>query len=391
MILLLKNYSWKNYLKKYPLYDYFPRLKEALAQVTLGDFPTPVEHLDRFGVIVGAKNIYIKRDDLSGMLDQRCNKKLFGGSKIRKLEFILGDALTHNAKTVVTLGSAGSNHAVATAVCAQLVGLRSISMLKPQPNAYNVRRNLKLMHHYGSQIRMFSDKTMREKAVTQLFVDNKKISADNQDALYFIPTGGSCPLGSIGYVNAAFELKEQIDHGLMPKPDYMYVAAGSLGTAIGLMLGMRAAQLDITIVLITVEPYDRQELNQNFTQLFNTTNALLNNFDDTFPLFEIDPTTIHIVDSMAGSEYGLFTYEAQQMIHLLYDSHRIILDGTYTGKACAGMMHDIKMRGLQDSIILFWNTFCGQDFSDSTSAIDYKSLPSSVHQYFEDDVQEFDQ
>jgi len=71
---------------------------------------------------------------------------------------------------------------------------------------------------------------------------------------YFIPTGGSTPLGALGFVNAAFELKEQIDAGILPMPDYIYVACGSVGTTVGLLLGCKAAQLPIKIIAVAVEP-----------------------------------------------------------------------------------------------------------------------------------------
>lgn len=124
-----------------PRSGYFPLLRDKVPYVSLGEFPTPVEKLDRLGEDIGLDHLYIKRDDLSG--------KVYGGNKIRKLEFLLGHALRTEVKEVLTFGFAGSNHAVATAIYAQQVGLKSISMLMPQPNAYYLRRNL-LMSHYCS-------------------------------------------------------------------------------------------------------------------------------------------------------------------------------------------------------------------------------------------------
>lgn len=124
-----------------PLFKQYPLLEDKLPYVALGDFPTPVEKLDRLGADIGVDHLYIKRDDLSG--------KVYGGNKVRKLEFLLGHALRTEVKTVLTFGFAGSNHAVATAIYAHHVGLKSISMLMPQPNAHYPRRNLLMGYYCG--------------------------------------------------------------------------------------------------------------------------------------------------------------------------------------------------------------------------------------------------
>ena len=127
-----------------PLFEQYPLLQEKLPYISLGEFPTPIQRLDQLGAKLKIGQLYIKRDDLSG--------KIQGGNKIRKLEFILGSALRSGAKEVITFGGAGSNHALATAIYAQQVGLKSISMLMPQPNANYVRRNLAMSHYYGAEL-----------------------------------------------------------------------------------------------------------------------------------------------------------------------------------------------------------------------------------------------
>ena len=104
-----------------PLFEHHQALARKLPYVSLGEFPTPVQKLDQLGRQLGLDNLFIKRDDLSG--------KVYGGNKIRKLEFILGDAVRNKAKEVLTFGSVGSNHALATAIYARQLGLKSISML----------------------------------------------------------------------------------------------------------------------------------------------------------------------------------------------------------------------------------------------------------------------
>jgi len=117
-----------------PLFKQYPSLKEKLPYAQLGEFPTPILRLNQLGKEVGAEQLYIKNDGVSG-LD-------YGGNKIRKLEFIMGEALRKNAKAVLTFGFAGSNHALATAVYAHKLGLQCISILLAQPNAQYLRKNL---------------------------------------------------------------------------------------------------------------------------------------------------------------------------------------------------------------------------------------------------------
>ena len=132
-----------------PLFEHYHLLAHKLPYVSLGEFPTPVQKLNQLGRQLGLDNLFIKRDDLSG--------KVYGGNKIRKLEFLLGDALRIGAKEVLTFGSAGSNHALATAIYARQLGLKSISMLVPQPNAHYVRRNLLMSYHCGAELHLYSN------------------------------------------------------------------------------------------------------------------------------------------------------------------------------------------------------------------------------------------
>jgi 1-aminocyclopropane-1-carboxylate deaminase/D-cysteine desulfhydrase-like pyridoxal-dependent ACC family enzyme len=132
-----------------PLFEYHPELAIKLPYVSLGEFPTSVQKLDQLGKHIGLNNLFIKRDDLSG--------KAFGGNKIRKLEFILGKALRSKVNEVLTFGSAGSNHALATAIYAKKLGLSSISMLLPQPNAYYVRRNLLLSYSCQAELHLLTN------------------------------------------------------------------------------------------------------------------------------------------------------------------------------------------------------------------------------------------
>ena len=127
-----------------PLFEQYPLLNEKIPYVPLGEFPTPIKHLRQLGNKLGTDSLYLKHDGLSS--------QIYGGNKVRKLEFLLGDALRQGAKEILTFGFVGSNHALATAVYAQRLALKSISILLAQPNAQYVRRNLLLSHVSGAEI-----------------------------------------------------------------------------------------------------------------------------------------------------------------------------------------------------------------------------------------------
>lgn len=198
-----------------PLFKQYPQLGEKLPYISLGEFPTPVQELQRLGMELGVGHLYIKRDDLSG--------RLYGGNKPRKLEFILGDVLRSGVKEVITFGGAGSNHALATAIYARQAGLKSISMLMQPPNARYVRRNLLMSHCCGAELHSCGARLESVWNMPLVYLATiYQLLRCRLKSGYFpklIPPGGSSPLGVIGFVNAALELKEQIANGDMLEPD----------------------------------------------------------------------------------------------------------------------------------------------------------------------------
>jgi len=371
------------------LFTKYPQLKTAIPHIPLCDLPTPIIKLQVFGDFIGCKNVYMKRDDLSG---KKTNNgfHLYGGNKPRKLEFLLADSLQHGAKTIITYGCAGSNHALATAVYAHELGLKSILMLKPQPNSYVVRQNLLLDTYYGAQLQFFPDNIERDKAADELL----KTDVD----AYLIPTGGSNATGALGFVNAGLELAAQIKAGEISEPDFIYVASGSCGTAAGLLLGIQAAHLKSQLVAVCVEPEEeKDEFLVKIQDLFMQTNQKLHALDSSFPLLEFPAEDLILNKRFCGTEYGLYIPEAAAAMKLFATLEHIQLEGTYSAKPIAAIiddaLHENTTRGgevygdIRDKTILFWNTYCGVDYSYLTNGYDYRNLPTTFHVYFEEDVQ----
>lgn len=345
----------------------------GIPYLKLGKFPTPIHEATELAKQAGISALYIKLDSLSG------KPGLFGGNKVRKLEFLLADALVHNARTVLTFGCAGSNHATATATYAHHVGLKTILMLLPQPHSDIVKRNLMLNHQAQAKMHMSETNNLRAAATITQCAAHKQTYGSFP---YVIPTGGSCPLGTLGFVNAMFELKDQIEQGLLTEPDHIYVALGSAGTIVGMLIGAQLAGIKSTIHGITVFPENKQGFFTGLIQtLFDQTVALLRSHDATIPNITLAGNKYTLIYDAAGKEYAEPTGEGTAAQLLLKNLEGIDLDPVYSAKAFAGMLEHSKQRV---GTILFWNTFYATH-EDPTLWKNYDQLPLCLHKYFSDD------
>jgi len=369
-----------------PLMRRFPGLPQVLPRVCLTELPTPVQRLDRLASDLGIENLYIKRDDCTGVR--------YGGNKPRKLEFLLAAALSAGATHVLTYGAAGSNHALATAVYAERVGLKCISLLMSQPNATYVGRNLLMAHKCGAELHACGGSL--ESAATRLRMTGATVRVMARHRLRTgrtpvrIPPGGSSALGTVGYVNAALELADQIGTGELPEPDVIYVACGTLGTAAGIMYGLQLAGLrsHIVGVQVTTGTYVNDAA---MIRLADQTGRLLHSMDNSVPCFACAGQPFEIRKAFCGPRYAAFTREGMAAVRLVRDVEGVKLDGTYTGKTFAALIHDAAEARLRRSNVLFWNTLNSRDFSDEIKGMDYRALPGQFHRYFEEPVQPLDQ
>ena len=359
-----------------PLFERYPTLAEKIPRLSFGEFPTPVERLVGISRRLERDDLYIKRDDLTS--------RVYGGNKVRKLELLLADALRQGTLRVITSGGAGSNHALATAIYGEKAGLKTALMLFRQPNSYSVRHNLmmnlasgaELIHHdtYQEHTQAF-EKTVRQYE-----------SADGK-APYVIPLGGSCPMGAIGYVNAGLELAAQISAGELPPPSRIYLALGTMGTAMGLLLGLKAAGVKTNLQAVRAVPTYVASIDKCHL-LFDQTKELLREMDPSFPSCTLEPEDLTLRQEYFGEKYGLFTPEAVAAARLLRESDGTILDGTYTGKAGAAFLADIRSNS--DGPVIFWNTKNSRPLPNEAMAADYRLLPVPFHCYFNEPVQPLD-
>lgn len=357
----------------FPLSRHFPRLGN-LPRTPLLACPTPVSSLHRLATVLGSAPITIKRNDhLDGV---------YGGGKLRQLEFHLGEALQAGADVVLTSGSVGSNHVLATALAAGRLGLRTRAMLIPQPGSSLVRRNLLLTHQHGAELVPFATGTSMRTESEATRAQVQHLAAEGH-RVHVIPFGGSGGHGVLGHVSAGLELADQIRDGTVEEPARIYVAAAFGTTAAGLLLGLRAAGIRSRLVAVRVVERAFFDESRMFESLQNSV-ALLRSLDPDFPLLAFTSNDVEVRHEFAGRAYGEPTQEGAHAARLLGEHEGIALDACYTSKAFAAIVEDAARRRDGDAGVLFWHSGNGCDTSRGVSGLDHRTLPRLLHHYFEE-------
>ena len=356
-----------------PLFERFPGLRAGLALVRLAVLPTPVRPLAGLSAAAAGSDLWLKDDGPSS--------PHYGGNKVRKLELLLAAARGAGARTVLTFGYAGSNHATATAVHAARLGIRSISILLPQQNAAYLRRNLLVSAAVGAELHEYPSTSA---LVAGCALAMLRCSLREGRRPYVIAPGGSSALGTVGFVNAAFELAGQVEAGLLPLPGLIYAAAGSLGTVVGLGIGLAALGLPTRIVGVRV--VERRFVNPSRAlALWRKTVALLRAHDASFPDVGDPGERLALRDECFGGLYARQTPEAAEARRLARKLEGLELDVTYTAKTLACVLADARAGRLADTPVLFWNTCNSSDLSRLAADAKPSALPRRLRRYFEID------
>lgn len=327
-----------------PLFEAYPAL-QRIPWVRLGDWPTPITEAKKFAKQNNLAGLYVKREDMSHA--ER------GGNKLRGLEFLLAQAAQRNAQTLLAVGASGSQHLSRTAWHARKLGMDTTALALKQPPADYARRNLLAGLATGATYVPAGYVTLVPKLVWNWLKHN---SGRGSRPVFYIPPGGTSPRSCLGHVNAAMELKRQIDDGLCPEPDYLYAAMGSMGTTAGLGLGCKLAGLKTRIVGVVVS-YRWYCTPARWARLARRTLRLMRRFDPTVPDLSIEPSHLTVIGAALGKGYAHFTESSMKLAEQFHDCEGIRLDGTYTAKTLEGAMQFIHRGGLQDKIHLFWQSF----------------------------------
>lgn len=300
--------------------------------------PTPLVRATNFERALGgaAPQIWIKRDDMTGLA--------YGGNKSRKLEYLTGDALTKGATVLVSEGAAQSNHARQTAAAAALAGLKCVLVLDTRRGS-DLTGNLLLDRLLGADVRLVGGSDERKPEMARVM---DELTSEGEKP-YLVPTGGSVPVGALGYVNCVLELENQLQElGLRPKR--LYFGTGSQGTQAGLVAGAVVFDADYEVRGVAVEG-TTAELATECVPIANDTLALMG--DER----RVTVDDISIDDSQVGDGYAIPTNAGMEAIGLLARTEAIVLDPVYTGKALAGLVADVRAGAFQqDDAIVFLHT-----------------------------------
>jgi 1-aminocyclopropane-1-carboxylate deaminase/D-cysteine desulfhydrase-like pyridoxal-dependent ACC family enzyme len=344
----------------------FPALAADLPYISLGEFPTPLDEAPGLAAELRIGSLAIKRDDLTS--------PIYGGNKVRKLEYLLADALARGCDTVVTYGSVGSNHALATAVYAVRLGLLPHAVLIDQAPSPDVARKLRYLLYLGARIhaaRSFAHSR-------EVFEHVRASHPGGIGRVCEIPWGGSNWLGATGFIAAALELARQVD----APPDFIYVSGGTLGTATGLALGLRVLGWPTRIVAPRAVPSGSGAA-ERLAATVAETNGELHRRDGSFPLFDAPAQNIDLRPEFYGPGYGESTPEAVEALELMRSLQGIKLEITYTAKAFAGLLTDARSGRLTGKRLIFWNTYNSAPYPEGIERVDTSTLPAEFRRYFQ--------
>jgi len=304
-----------------------------LPREPLAHLPTKIESLSRLTKNLDGPELFIKRDDQTGLA--------FGGNKTRKLEFLMAQALAEGADLVLTAGADQSNHCRQTAAAAARCGLDcTLVLVEPAPET--VTANLFLDKLLGADL-IWTEKDMRDQVLDKAY----KEAANRGKKPYLIPYGGSNAVGAYAYFNAMKELHEQLADEM---PDWIVFASSSGGTQAGLLAGAQNYHLQTKILGISVDESEKV-LKDRVFRLASEVSHLYGDKKD------INPDQILINDDFVGGGYGILNERDREAIHLFAKMEGILLDPVYTGRAGAGLVHLIRSGYFsKNERILFWHT-----------------------------------
>jgi len=343
----------------------------SVSRRPLALLPTALEPAERLGAALGAQSLLTKRDDRAG--------DPYGGNKVRKLQYLLGDAFARGCDAVVTFGAAGSNHALATAIYAQQAGLDCYAVLTDQVQTPWVANTLRWHCLLGTRIVPAAGFAESQAEAARL----KAAHPAGPDQLYEVPWGGSSPLGSLGFVDAGAELAAQLAAAGVTGPVRVYLPCGTMGSVAGLLVGLGQAGvqsgLQATVVSVKVVPQNVVDA-AAVLRLAAAIGDLLPK--GTAPRQDDLAAHLEFRAEFAGPGYAMPTPECQEAVALGRDLADWKLDTTYSGKALACVVADARSGRLAGQTAVFWQTWNSRPYPAGLAGVDVSGLPAAFSGFF---------
>jgi 1-aminocyclopropane-1-carboxylate deaminase/D-cysteine desulfhydrase-like pyridoxal-dependent ACC family enzyme len=357
------------------LFEKYPNLEYSVPWISMGTFPTPVEKMSGLEEKTGHSNLWIKRDDLSS--------DKMGGNKVRIMEFLLALAKAQGKERVVSSGALGSNQIMASAIYAKDLDIKVTGVFFKQCDTDYMCKHMLIDYSMDVEFNHVGNPYMMPLAILYHCVRN--INWKNMELPFYIPTFGSSATCVLGYVNAMFELKKQIDAGEIPEPDYIFITVGTGGTMAGIELGARLTGLDTKVIGVRIADW----ITSNEAVVASAVNRcikLLKKAGAMIPPLKYSASDITIIHEFFGGEYAMITDESIDAKELALETDDIVLDTTYTAKTMAAMLKYLGGHKMSDKNILFWHTYNTKDLGPFLREdACCESLPKEFHCYFKED------
>ncbi|MCP2280407.1 1-aminocyclopropane-1-carboxylate deaminase/D-cysteine desulfhydrase [Nocardia amikacinitolerans] len=324
------------------LHARLPEVADDLPFRRLGTAPTPVRPLHELPT--GVAPVWLKDES-------RYGDGGWGGNKVRKLEWLLPEAVRTGRRTLLTVGGVGTNWGLAAALYGRELGLHTVLALIDQPIDEHVRAQLARLEASGAEIHRTRTKSRTVLTAPLLYAKHWRPGA----APFYLPAGGSAPLGVLGYVEAGLEIAAQVRAGVLPEPSHVVTAIGSGGTAAGLVLGLRLAGLRTRVFGVVVNDTLRLDA-PTLLRLADRTIALLRKRGAVFEAPALTTDDLEITRNWLGPGYGHPIPAATEAADLAGDSEGLALEPVYTAKALAALLSHNAQGSFGTGPVLFLNT-----------------------------------
>jgi len=321
--------------------------RRELQRIPLALLPSPLMPLERLSRHLGTGALYMKRDDLLG--------RILGGNKLRKLEYILPQAVEQHADTLITTGSFESNHVCLTAAAARMLGMQPVLVLMGDPRGLQLTTNRRVSALLEAEVHVVEyredDPADRSALSDRVAAKVDEVTATVQargGRPFFVPGGGCCPAGATSFADAFDELHRQMtDLGTEAYDLALTVGTGS--TFAGLWCGIARKGADVALRGVSIARKNPRCATMTLEALREAARSL-----------GIEPPpdagVLGIDDAFLGDGYGKPTPQCRQAIALLLRHEGVLLDPVYTGKAMSGVLSYIREGKLGRRPLVFWHT-----------------------------------
>lgn len=361
-------------MTEFALLNKYPRLAGTIHREQLGSWPTPLQPLEKLSAYLGGKKVLIKRDDLSN--------PLYGGNKVRKLELILSAAKRRGCREIITAGGLGSHHVLVTAALGGRAGFHIVGLFFCQPVTERVKNNLLLEQAFGTEMHFVKDYYGLVRGYLRFYLARK---LSGRKPLLLMP-GGSSSLTTIGYINCMMEIEEQIRDMEFPEPEAIFTAAGTGGTAAGLLAGMALNRSDTKLHAVRVV----QPAILNSSRISGLAAGALARLAKQDAGVKMIPSreleqNLCLEDEYLGEGYGFSSEKTREAVKIFRDLEGIELEECYTAKAAAALL-DYCSRPGSDKPVVFVHTADSTDHAAARNLHDPLQLPDSFHWCFSDEA-----